>query len=56
MADIVRCWLGEDLQLPFFDQAPVRGEFEQIVTGRKAFSWQVWRWINFCRWYSRFVA
>lgn len=56
MADTVRCWLSEDLQLPFFNQAQIKREFEQIITGRKVFSWQVWRWINFCRWYSRFVA
>lgn len=56
MADTVRGWLSEDLQLPFFNQAAVRREFELIVTGRKAFSWQVWRWINFCRWHSHFIA
>jgi asparagine synthase (glutamine-hydrolysing) len=56
MADTVRVWLSEDLQLPFFNQAEVLREFELIIAGKKAFSWQVWRWINFCRWYSHFIA
>jgi asparagine synthase (glutamine-hydrolysing) len=56
MADRVRGWLREDLRLPFFNQAEVLREFELIVAGKKAFSWQVWRWINFCRWYSHFIA
>jgi asparagine synthase (glutamine-hydrolysing) len=55
MADTVRSWLGEDLKLPFFNQAEVLREFELIIAGKKAFSWQVWRWINFCRWHSIFL-
>lgn len=56
MADTVRGWLREDLQLPFFNQAEVLREFELIIAGKQAFSWQVWRWINFCRWHSHFIA
>lgn len=56
MADTVRGWLREDLQLPFFNQAEVLREFELIIAGKKPFSWQVWRWINFSRWYIHFIA
>ncbi len=56
MADTVRGWLCEDLGLAFFNQAEVLREFELIIAGKKPFSWQVWRWINFCRWYSHFIA
>jgi len=56
MAEPVRGWLRADLHLPFFVQAEVLKEFDLIATGKKPFSWQVWRWINFSRWYSRFVA
>ncbi|WP_042934233.1 asparagine synthase (glutamine-hydrolyzing), partial [Pseudomonas gingeri] len=52
MADTIRNWLRADLKLPFFDQAEVLREFELIITGKKPFSWQVWRWVNFCRWHS----
>lgn len=54
MADTVRDWLQVDLKVPFFNQAKMLQEFEQIIAGKKAFSWQVWRWINFCRWHSLF--
>lgn len=56
MSDTVRAWLKEDLGLPFFNQAQVLREFELIIAGKKAFSWQLWRWINFCRWYIHFIA
>jgi len=56
MADTVRGWLREDLGLVFFNQAEVLREFELIIAGKKHFSWQVWRWINFCRWHSHLIA
>ncbi len=54
MAPLVREWLRPDLNLPFLDQAKMLQEFDSVVGGKKPFSWQVWRWINFCRWYSQF--
>lgn len=56
MVDTIRSWLRVDLQLPFFDQAEALREFELIMAGKKPFTWQVWRWINFCRWHSHFIA
>ncbi|AFU45176.1 asparagine synthase [Acidovorax sp. KKS102] len=53
MAPTVTEWLREDLKLPFFDQPQVIKEFNQIVTGKKPFSWQVWRWVNFHRWLAQ---
>ena len=52
MTDTIRHWLSEDLRLPFLDQAVMRRHFEQIAEGHRPFSWQVWRWINFCHWYK----
>lgn len=52
MTDTVRRWLKEDLHLPFLDQEKICEHFDQIVAGRRLFSWQVWRWINFCQWYK----
>lgn len=49
--DIARRWLADDLDLPFLNQARLREHFEQFATGRRPFSWQVWRWINFSVWY-----
>lgn len=51
MSDTARKWLLIDLNLPFFNQQAVLREFQIIETGRKPFTWQVWRWINFSRWY-----
>jgi len=56
MGETIRGWLRVDLNLPFFNQAEVLKEFDLIAAGKKPFSWQVWRWINFSRWYSHFVA
>lgn len=50
MADTVREWLKEDLNLPFFNQNKVLQEFDAVVAGKMEFSWQVWRWVNFGRW------
>ncbi|MBU3737301.1 MAG: asparagine synthase [Methylobacterium sp.] len=51
MADTVRGWLAEDIGMPFLDQERVVAEFDLVVSGRRAYTWQVWRWINFIRWY-----
>lgn len=56
MASTVREWLRADLGLPFFDQTKVLQEFDQIAAGKKAFTWQVWRWVNFCRWHQQFIG
>lgn len=52
MADTIRLWLKDDLGLPFLDQAKVREHFEQVVAGRRPYTWQIWRWINFAHWYK----
>lgn len=56
LSDMVRSWLANDIGVPFFDQTAVVREFEEIMAGRKPFSWQVWRWINFIRWHQMFLT
>lgn len=56
MAGTVREWLSVDIKLPFLDQQKIVQEFDEIASGRKRFSWQVWRWINFIRWYQHFLT
>lgn len=56
MKDTVRGWLSADIGVTFFDQQAVVSEFEEILGGRRPFSWQVWRWINFVRWHQQFIA
>jgi asparagine synthase (glutamine-hydrolysing) len=52
MADTLRPWLKEDLGLPFLDQAKLLEHFDAVVSGRRPYTWQVWRWVNFARWYG----
>jgi len=54
MADEIREWLKDDLNIPFLFQGEILKEFEQIICGIKPFSLQVWRWINFIRWIKLF--
>jgi asparagine synthase (glutamine-hydrolysing) len=56
MAPQVREWLREPIDLPFFKQAEVLKSFDAVVAERKPYSWQVWRWINFTRWYQRHMV
>lgn len=53
MEDTVREWLRVDLGLPFLRSPKVLQEFDAIQSGRKAYSWQIWRWVNFYRWYQQ---
>lgn len=50
MADVVRCWLKEDINISFFNQKEALQEFAKIMEGSKAFDWRIWRMINFIRW------
>ena len=52
MTDTIRVWLSEDLKLPFLDQSVLLMHFEEVVAGRRPFTSQVWRWINFFQWYK----
>jgi asparagine synthase (glutamine-hydrolysing) len=45
-----REWLSEDMKIPFIRRGALLAEFEDVIAGRRPFSWQVWRWINFYRW------
>lgn len=55
MSETIRHWLRADIGLPFLDQNEIVTEFDDIVAGKKNFSWQVWRWINFIRWHQHFI-
>ena len=52
IAPQVRDWLGADVGLDFLRRDRMLSEFDEVLTGRRPFSWQVWRWINFTRWYA----
>lgn len=56
IAPQVRGWIGTDVGLRFLRRDAMLAEFDDVIAGRKPFSWQVWRWINFTRWYARFFG
>ena len=55
MAETIRSWLREELNLPFLDQKVLVKEFDEIVSGQRPYSWQVWRWVNFAQWYKNLI-
>lgn len=48
----IRVWLSMDINVEFLNQKKILEEFDLIIAGKKPFSWQVWRWINFIRWHQ----
>ena len=49
-AETIKTWLARDLTLSWVNNERLGREFEMIMSGRRAFSWQAWRWICFTRW------
>jgi asparagine synthase (glutamine-hydrolysing) len=48
----VRRWLEEDAEgLPFLNRQAMLAAYDQMLSGARRFSWQAWRWLNFCRWH-----
>jgi asparagine synthase (glutamine-hydrolysing) len=52
IAHRAREWLSEDLGMDFVNRHVLVREFDSMIAGETPFSWQAWRWINFCRWYA----
>ena len=48
-----REWIGEAEGIDFLKPARMLQEFDRILAGQVRFTWQAWRWINFCRWHTR---
>ena len=46
-----RQWLADSQDIPFLNTPALLQAFDDIMQGRRPFSWQAWRWINFVRWY-----
>jgi asparagine synthase (glutamine-hydrolysing) len=43
-------WLNNLDAIPFVDAGKCRLEIEEVLCGRKPFSFMPWRVINYCRW------
>ncbi len=53
MASTVREWLQASNGVPFLSRDALLKRFDAVVDGSIPFSWQVWRWVNFVRWYEQ---
>jgi asparagine synthase (glutamine-hydrolysing) len=53
LGSTAREWIREAQFVPFLRPEPMLQQFDGMLAGRLEFSWQAWRWINFCRWYTR---
>jgi len=56
MADTIEEWLESAVDIPYLNKTAILADFREIRDGRKRFTWQLWRWVNFYRWYTHFVA
>lgn len=54
-APLLRNWLSEAGSVPFLRVRALRERFEATISGRVPFNWQVWRWVNYVRWYGHFI-
>lgn len=53
LASPARRWLLGAADVDFLKPAAMLGQFDRMVAGKTRFTWQAWRWINFCRWHAR---
>jgi len=54
LAPELRRWLADAPTLSFLDHSMINRHCEDIISGRRRFSWQLWRWLNFLRWTALF--
>jgi asparagine synthase (glutamine-hydrolysing) len=52
LGEQARNWLREDTGPEFLRVPQMLRAYDSMLSGHTPFSWQAWRWINFCRWYS----
>jgi len=52
----LREWLEDADAVPFIDRQSLIREFDEVMAGRRPFSWQIWRWVNYTRWYHNAIA
>lgn len=52
VAPTLRQWLQSSNEIPFINRSELLRKFDAMVDGSAPFSWQVWRWVNFCKWHE----
>ena len=52
IADTAREWIKGCEQIDFIDRDELLKHFDAVMNKQIPFSWQVWRWINYVRWFQ----
>lgn len=52
LAGQIEGWMAVASKIPFLNAEICKQEVAQIISGKKSFSWQAWRLINYCRWWQ----
>lgn len=52
IAPMTREWLQDAEAVPFLNRDALLAAFDSVIAGRSRFTWQVWRWVNYVRWYA----
>jgi asparagine synthase (glutamine-hydrolysing) len=52
-SDIVRQWLQASHDIPFLNARALLEQFDSIASGKAPCTTQVWRWVNFLKWYEK---
>ncbi|MDZ4070734.1 MAG: asparagine synthase (glutamine-hydrolyzing) [Sediminibacterium sp.] len=50
MGPVLNDWISNDLNLPFLNISKIKLEINNVVNGKRPYSKQIWRWLNFLRW------
>ena len=56
MAPTIRTWLEASKEIPIFNSSGLLSHFDNIVAGKARFNWQVWRWVNYIKWYEKLIT
>ena len=54
MQGTVKEWIDKGSEVPFLNHSNLMRHFDAVLAGKKAFSWQVWRWVNFIKWHEMY--
>ena len=53
LASPTRDWIRGGVNVDFLKSPEMLRRFDRMLAGKGRFTWQAWRWINFCRWHTR---
>ena len=48
----IKQWLKDLPNIPFLNINKLIVEYDEMVSGKRAFDTRAWRWINYIKWYS----